>query len=591
MRAPTKASKFPKRRMGLTKVDLGYSLHPNIQLNAKEQKSPKPEPAVDAPPVDSSDESILSNADVSPPRALSEDELPTTDKAKREGYRVQILPMKVLDDSDTENGHIKPTTFTSSGRDGRGARYVLDKKRTMEGIPEDDDVMILSQSSQNKRSKTYKSKNLHGSDPPARQKKAHKQPGNVVTTGTNGFKAINTDTITTPFNKSSSTKAKKTFKEPPKLSFEVTSPVRGTRRSVRIHCAGDTPKDTFQLPPTIPPRLTKLSKPETKSSFVAPPFLINGQASEVVGSFKMPAHRQEMTCDVDLTDIPSSKETSNHYSISSVSSISSLSSPPSSPILAASAIDIDLSTFSSMTPPPSAQSTLTLCPFCQDPISASALLAFTAERKTSHRLTVRQQAHFCRIHKTESARETWKIRGYPNINWSAIPARIERHHDFIISLMQDMRPSFYRTLLMQKVASGKSRTAVQALMDDGVDVAAEMGYYGSKGASIMMEHIVSKYSKEIRQLAGADKVVAAAGEVSGFAQSVLVPELVCRFVMEDMNLITEEEGRRVCAESADLGFFLCEAEDDQRLPCGGEEMLEVRVEDAREQEDEKAYGE
>lgn len=306
----------------------------------------------------------------------------------------------------------------------------------------------------------------------------------------------------------------------------------------------------------------------------------------------MPAYLQEINNNVDLTDTPSSKETSNHYSISPASSISSLSSPPSSPIIAASASNIDFSSFASITPPSSAQNIPTHCPFCQDSISASALSAFTAEHTTSHRLTVRQQALFCRIHKTASAHETWKARGYPKIDWNSISTRLQRYQDFIISLIQNTRPSYYRTLLEQKVASGKNRTAVQAFNRDGADGGAEVGYYGSKGASIMMEHVVEKYFRELRKLAGEDKVVAAGGEVSGFVQKVLVPELVCRFVMDDMGLETEEAGRRVCEEGAELGALLCEDEDDQRTQREGEGRAASDVEDYRIQgEEERGYGE
>jgi len=93
------------------------------------------------------------------------------------------------------------------------------------------------------------------------------------------------------------------------------------------------------------------------------------------------------------------------------------------------------------------------------------------------------------------------------------------------------------------------------------DVGAEMGYYGSKGAGIMMEYLIEHFKRPLRRLAQDDKVVVAGGGVSGFVQRVLVPELVVRFVGEDMG-VGEEEARRVVGESAEVGALLCEEEEE-----------------------------
>lgn len=202
-RAPAKDVPPPKRRLGLTAQPLPYSLHPYLSSNTKEhptskpeQPSPKSEPAWDAPPLDSSDESISPDVDASCSPALSDSELPAANKWKHAGFRVpEVLPRTVSDDNDSEDGHIKPTTFTSGGQRAKRSRYGLEEKQSREEFDDDEvDKMILggSQFSQGKRSKTYKSRNLHCSAPSPSNKKA---ANTVVKKDTNGFKMPDTETM------------------------------------------------------------------------------------------------------------------------------------------------------------------------------------------------------------------------------------------------------------------------------------------------------------------------------------------------------------------------------------------------------------
>ena len=143
-----------------------------------------------------------------------------------------------------------------------------------------------------------------------------------------------------------------------------------------------------------------------------------------------------------------------------------------------------------------------------------------------------------------------------------MPERLAAQNVYIMSIIKNTQPSYYRNLLTQKVASGINRTAAQAFARADEDGGAETGYYGSKGEAIITDYMVQKYGKLVRKLAGGDKVVAAGGEVSGFVQKVLLPEVVCRLVMEDMGLQSEEDARAVCAEGAELGELLNEHADD-----------------------------
>ncbi|MCJ1286670.1 hypothetical protein MMC26_006016 [Xylographa opegraphella] len=558
----------PKRRLGLTKETYPYGhLLANLPSSAKEGRLSQPEPAWDAPPIDTSDESTSPLSDASRSPRLSDSELQTAKKATYSGFRVPtIRSAKFSDDDDAPNGHIKPTTFTSREQNAKQDWYGPGRKRSKEEMDEEEDEFLFgmlgsSQSSQSKRLQTYSSRNLHASAPSPKQKKSGPQAkASAVEKEANGFKMPDTDAIMAQVDKISSKRIKEDFVQPPQLP-KTASSTAGTRRSSRNKQERDTPGVEFQAPPAIPPRICG-NEDKKKLSFVAPPGMPRKPSMEPP-SFKVPAgnlHHDDVSNEINNS---SSKEALKRFSAScSVSSTSTLSSPPSSPILIASSHDLDPSFLSTFTPPLSAPILPSLCPVCQELVSPSDLAAFTAEHTRSHRLTVRQQAYFCRLHRTATAHATWKARGYPDIDWDEMPARLAVQDVYITSIIKNIQPSYYRNLLTQRVASGINRTAAQAFARADEDGGAETGYYGSKGEAIITDYIVQKYGKLVRKLAGGDKVVAAGGEVSGFVQKVLLPEVVCRLVMEDMGLQSEEEARAICAEGAELGELLNEHADD-----------------------------
>jgi len=72
------------------------------------------------------------------------------------------------------------------------------------------------------------------------------------------------------------------------------------------------------------------------------------------------------------------------------------------------------------------------------------------------------------------------------------------------------------------------------------------------------EHIIATFSDQLRERATKDKLVATAGVsggVSGYVQSVLVPELALSLVTEDLGG-SDQGALEMMAESAELGELL-----------------------------------
>ncbi|MCJ1243042.1 hypothetical protein MMC30_000238 [Trapelia coarctata] len=587
------SSTQPRRRLGQTAQVFAYG-HLLQTLPSKETRPTRPEPEWNAPPIDSSDESTSSPLKASGSPDLSEAELPATKKSALSGLRVPRLePGRLSDDDGEASGHIKPTTFTSRRQNTRQGGYGSGQKRSRDpfedGEGERDPFGMLSSSQpsqgQSKRVQTYKSRNIHGSAPSLKRTKSVKKTEEpVVKKAQNGFRVFDaeaalakrmnpqyTPTANTDLRTVDGLPEKSEgngWKEPPKLSGAKSSPARGTRRSSRNQPLPEKPAAEFHMPPAVPTRLNSAPNGKKDVAFMVPPTLPSTQPTKPA-TFKIPACLHRFAEIVDITS--PSKESLNRQSTTSSypslaantsSSTSSLSSPPSSPLLIAPSPSADI------LPPLSLPSNLlSLCPVCQVSVPASVLQDFTATytaSKPSSRLTVRQQAHFCRTHRTASAQETWHSRGYPTIDWAGLPTRLSKHHDLILSIIKNTtpKPSYYRTVFYQKVATGINRTALQAFTRMDEDGCAEMGYYGSKGAGIMMEYLIEHFKRPLRRLAQDDKVVVAGGGVSGFVQRVLVPELVVRLVGEDMGVGEAEEARRIVGESAELGALLCEEEEE-----------------------------
>ena len=190
-------------------------------------------------------------------------------------------------------------------------------------------------------------------------------------------------------------------------------------------------------------------------------------------------------------------------------------------------------------------------------------------------LTYKKWNWFCDHHKKEDARQIWKERGYPDIQWESFEKRLQAHYDRLLAVLEKRATSVYRDRLQKRVG-WSTRSAAAALQtgggDDG-DLEIKPGYYGSKGEKLMTEHILRHFADELRDLAVSDSLVGAsgvAGGVSGFVQAVLVPEVAVALVKEDMK-VNDERAREILKESLELGELLSEEAHEEVESEAGEE--------------------
>ncbi|KAH8788573.1 RTC4-like domain-containing protein [Diaporthe sp. PMI_573] len=193
------------------------------------------------------------------------------------------------------------------------------------------------------------------------------------------------------------------------------------------------------------------------------------------------------------------------------------------------------------------------CPMCDEPVDKQWL----DEYSKGQRMSIARQAKFCHQHKKRTARELWKTKGYPSVDWEHLETRIGAHQPYLESLINGAT-SHFGERLREKIRTGRNRTLFT------MDEYPVPGYYGLRGMSAMTESIVDAFSSLLRERAPRDRLISARGH-TGYVQSVLVPELGVRLIKEDMGIEDDAEARAVMRESRAVGVILNDERADPRV--------------------------
>ncbi|KAK3630086.1 hypothetical protein LTR56_002627 [Elasticomyces elasticus] len=239
---------------------------------------------------------------------------------------------------------------------------------------------------------------------------------------------------------------------------------------------------------------------------------------------------------------------------------------------------IDLSDLSdaASSPPPEVVASFNLpcavrrleCAVCGDSVTISQREDFEDRFEQAKVWSYKWQQRFCRYHKQTEASQLWIERGYPMVDWIRLESRLKQspHFEHIERIISGEISSAFRKQFQKKVKS-RAKTLLQAADDENAGKGGSAGYYGPRGEKLMSDHITSSFADELRSHAIRDTLVASAGVsggLSGFIQSVLVPELAVSLIREDLQM----QGRwrdpvQVLEESAELGEIMHPEVEDQ----------------------------
>lgn len=262
-------------------------------------------------------------------------------------------------------------------------------------------------------------------------------------------------------------------------------------------------------------------------------------------------HIDDISNDLNSSDIKSSEPFTN-ISSSPLSQVSSVSTPPQtvdhSPLEPSHAFD-----------PTSSHMDQAECPLCKELVDLALLEEFTLGR---NRLLLREQTAFCKAHRRKEADTRWVSSGLPEIRWNLLNRRFQKHHIEIEGILDGHQSSTFRDALSRRVESGKDRTLFQAMSSEtNSSRNLTPGYYGSRGARLMTENLMSAFSRKLRASSATDPLIASGGGVSSYVQAVLVPELAVRLICDDMS-VGMERAKELLEQTSELGELLNEEEED-----------------------------
>ncbi|KAJ6264607.1 hypothetical protein Dda_0756 [Drechslerella dactyloides] len=199
-----------------------------------------------------------------------------------------------------------------------------------------------------------------------------------------------------------------------------------------------------------------------------------------------------------------------------------------------------------------------LCPMCDEEVSKALYESYMPD--LPNKLALKRKLHMS--HKLEKAHAKKKQLDIPDIDWDEVESRCTKYLPYLEDIIARKTPSHYRDVserfFKKKRTNGKSKT--ELIFDSGNWEKEYPGYYGSRGRDIMADVIGD--SRTIRAALkrlklSRDVTITSCGE-GGYIQSILIPELATRLVMEDFKMADDKvaEGRKMMINTIDIGLSL-----------------------------------
>ncbi len=482
----------PPRYPGLTRSNPYAPLHGD-GLQAKQE----PLDDVNAPPKSSSDEEsetedaeatiVLSNS--SPPRARKSKN--QSSHARELRARAEISPSKkgvaTTDVEPYKNpADIRRTVFVSDNKSKvrNGSKKSENGRKEMNDNEDDQLEMWSSQSKRVKPNHAYGRSSQQATlpnfhlEPPKKSKQHVKRVAASMKVSDDGFKTPVFDGES-PRSQRASQRSSKTAQGP----FQ-TAPKKVFKKPPRV-----SPKKTLhQFRTSGPPIENKgIGRAVRSSATSRKPYVstdpIKLDTAALSGAVHVAAEKLGIP-DVQFKPPPSSKTTSSlpSNSFDDTSDSSTLSSPPPEiEIIDVSPTQKNVEYVTHAALIFAQEDSGPKCPLCNERVESLFFEEWTGGR----RLTIRQQADFCRAYKKHTAESEWRKQGFPHIDWQCLDERLNKHHYAIDDILQGRRFSFYRNVFEDLVKSGKDRKLRKTLMNGAELEESTPGYYGSRGARIM----------------------------------------------------------------------------------------------------------
>ncbi|KAF2771803.1 hypothetical protein EJ03DRAFT_325066 [Teratosphaeria nubilosa] len=209
------------------------------------------------------------------------------------------------------------------------------------------------------------------------------------------------------------------------------------------------------------------------------------------------------------------------------------------------------------------------CAICGEQIPREWKAEFEDTMNKKRQLSYKWQQRFCKYHREKTARDLWEERGYPNIDWIALPNRLKsrKHLSRLKKILSGEVESTFRNRLKSDQRQG-SRSLMNVVKGEKTaSKISSAGYYGPRGERLMTNAILTHLAPDIRAYETSSTLFSGSGifgGVAGFVQAVLVPELAASLIAEDLaDARTRKDPLEVLEKSASLGELIHPEEEDK----------------------------
>lgn len=193
------------------------------------------------------------------------------------------------------------------------------------------------------------------------------------------------------------------------------------------------------------------------------------------------------------------------------------------------------------------------CKFCRQPLPSG----FKEPPPTA----ARGRIAYCQRHENATILEKGRTKGYPcSTDFTALRKRLITMLPFIKKIINNPSKSEF---MMRLRKGAKGRNAAQPMTMIDLFDECQPGYYGPRGSELISDVVLKELGDYIRENNNLYEDLKFCGGVTGYIQSVVVPEVGLRLIMEDMEISKDEARTRMKESVAYGGIINASVEDDE----------------------------
>ncbi|ANZ75490.1 BA75_02193T0 [Komagataella pastoris] len=145
------------------------------------------------------------------------------------------------------------------------------------------------------------------------------------------------------------------------------------------------------------------------------------------------------------------------------------------------------------------------------------------------------------------------------VSYEALRDAIEPHLAIVPAILNGSKPSYFYSLAYEVSKSSKNRVLTKNVLENTDMTKFEVGYLGKKRAGIISDFIRSKYQTILSELGKSNPVIQF-WSVDMFVTCALTPEVISRYIKDEMRLSDLSDAYDLMEWTSDYGKYIMDTE-------------------------------